>query len=292
MYLPSIIPWKTNGKQQRECCRLARHRDTDRAALRFAGLPRRRFATGSKVARNWYLSDPCPITTSVVPCFSGLPPPLSLSLSLPFPLFYEIFKDSFVFRRRRIIESGAPRWTSPRTQRSARRFSCPSLGRTERVTCIALLVKSRTFSNGSGVRSSRMRESGIRGTSSLELFRTRGAHSHREFGNSDYTCCLKCTFYAIQEMCVLFSKGFTASPLSLQYNITHTHPHTYTLSPSFLSVCVRVCHLFYFSICTRKSNEPKLHCKCRRLFVTCAIDEQKAIPPAQTEVPRGKGSKE
>lgn len=76
-YLPSVAPKRTNERQRRrERCSSARHRDTGRAAPRStAGLPRRKLATGSEVARNWYPSDPCPIKrVAVLPCLSSPPP--------------------------------------------------------------------------------------------------------------------------------------------------------------------------------------------------------------------------
>lgn len=75
MYLPSVAPKTTNERRRRrECCSSARHRDTDRAAPRStAGLPRRRLATGSEVTRNWYPSDPCPISASSSSSFFPAP---------------------------------------------------------------------------------------------------------------------------------------------------------------------------------------------------------------------------
>jgi len=75
VYLPSVASKTTNERRRRrECCSWARHRDSDRAAPRStAGLPRRRLATGSEAARNWYPSDPCPIrASSFLPCLSSL----------------------------------------------------------------------------------------------------------------------------------------------------------------------------------------------------------------------------
>lgn len=87
-HLPSITPRTINGRRcRRECYSSTRHRDTDRAAPRStAGLPRRRLATGSRVARNWYPSNPCPFRRPL--------PFLSSSPSPPAPYFTETLSKS------------------------------------------------------------------------------------------------------------------------------------------------------------------------------------------------------
>lgn len=94
-HLPSITPRTINGRRcRRECCSSTRHRDTDRAAPRStAGLPRRRLATGSRVARNWYPSNPCPFRRPL-PFLSSSPSPRAV-----------FYRDSFEISRRKSLSS-------------------------------------------------------------------------------------------------------------------------------------------------------------------------------------------
>lgn len=148
MYLPSVVPKTTNERQRRrECCSSARHRDTDRAAPRStAGLPRRRLATGSEVARNWYPSDPCPIKRVVV-LFLAFPSALPPAPLRSAPNSRE---DLFFFLRDR-----DPQWR--RGDFSGRNAS--SNPRTDSRDSLALLY-SCEFSRHSGCASSKVTKGG------------------------------------------------------------------------------------------------------------------------------------